>query len=527
MTTDQYGGLLNVGATGYFRLEKFGSRWMLVDPLGNPFFFLGVALVSSGTPGVDPSGKMYWDYAKVKYAGAPGSNVSATWASQTKAKLQKWGFNGLSWGTSLLATSFAATGHPAVAPLLPHFNEHTAFALHSMTNVGHLLSAPVKNLVGPLKITSFPDVFDPAFSTYGFTAMSTNIHGTIGFPAAEYQSPWVVGVITDELDELKGFGNRQTHPHLGWMTLATAPTQTTGTLFGVTYTYSDTTVYSKLALRDFLSTRYNASLSSLNLAWGSNYTSWDSAGGWGLGTGLLDENGKHTWMGSNLTLAGETPTMQKDLDDFLLLIAQKYFQVCHDAIRAVDTNHLIVGPDVVAGPDTRPQVLQAAAQYLDAFLVNPHHLADTVNPVADTYNQTGRPFIGASKVFLAEPDSPLAANPTTTPCCNASLNTTQAARGQAYTGYLQALLQLRGTDGVYPVIGYSWWALADNFAEKANYGLVTTKDNAYDAIEAVMATGVDANGFTTGGEIANYGDSLTAIRVANQGLLNSLTNWTG
>src|SRR5580704_6871782 len=124
-------------------------------------------------------------------------------------------------------------------------------------------------------------------------------------------------------------------------------------------------------------------------------------------------------MGDDHRLAGETTAMQQDMNDFLFQIAQKYFQVCHDAIRSVDTNHLILGPYPVAGPDTRPEVLKAAAPYLDAFLVNPHHLADTVNPVADTYNLTGKPFLGVSKVFLAEPDSPFAASPTTNPQANA------------------------------------------------------------------------------------------------------------
>jgi hypothetical protein len=518
--TDQYGGLLSMtspnGATGFFRVEKFGNRWMLVTPEGHGFWFLGVALVSSAIPGIDPAGESYADYIGVKYG------TAETWATQEKKRLLDWGFNALSWGASITATSFSIQGHLAVQPMMPHFNEHISFALHSMSNYGSFLRSPVKNILSPFDVSAFPDVFDPGFQEYAFWAMATNIHGTIGFPDAEYKSPWMIGYFTDESDELKGFGNQQTHPHLAWIVLATAPTLTVGNILHRPVTYSDSTVYSKLALRDFLKGRYNGDINALNKAWNSVYTTWSSAGGYGTGTGLLDENGKHPWMGDDHRLAGETTAMQQDMNDFLFQIAQKYFQVCHDAIRSVDTNHLILGPYPVAGPDTRPEVLKAAAPYLDAFLVNPHHLADTVNPVADTYNLTGKPFLGVSKVFLAEPDSPFAASPTTNPQANASLSTSQAARGEAYANYVQTLLQLKGSDGTYPVMGFSWWALADNFSDKANYGLVTTRDNAYDGQEAVIRYGVDPWSYPTGGEVANYGDSISVIQSANRSILNAL-----
>src|SRR5712672_2327742 len=375
---DQFGGLKPLlslkGGTGFFHLEKLGpqssGRWMLVTPEGHGFWFLGVALVSSATPGRDAAGKYYWDYARIKYGD------SATWASEEKKRLLAWGFNGLGWGASMFVLSYHSQGYTTVSPLIPHFNEHVSFALHSMMNAKEFLKSPVKNILASLHMNSFPDVYDPGFQRYAFWAMATNMHGTIGFPDAEYKSPWVIGIITDELDELKGFGNGQTHPHLGWMVLATAPAQATGTLFGKKLSYPDTTVYSKLALRDFLKGRYGGDINALDKAWASAYSTWGSDGGWGNGKGLLDENGAHRWMGNRFSLAQETVAMQQDLNDFLFQIAKKYFEICHDAIRSVDTDHLIIGPVVVGGPDTRPQVLLAAAQYLDILFVNPHHQTD-------------------------------------------------------------------------------------------------------------------------------------------------------
>jgi len=521
---DQFGGLKLISSrkvsTGFFHLEKFGpqssGRWMLVTPEGHGFWFLGVALVSSATPGRDAAGKYYWDYAKVKYGN------SVTWASEEKKRLLGWGFNGLGWGASMFVLSYHSQGYTTVSPLMPHFNEHVSFALHSMMNAKGFLKSPVKNILAPLRMYSFPDVYDPGFQQYAFGAMATNMRGTIGFPDAEYKSPWVIGIITDELDELKGFGNRQTHPHLAWMVLATASSQATGTLFGKKLSYPDTTVYSKLALRDFLKGRYGADINALDKAWASAYSTWDSDGGWGNGQGLLDENGAHRWMGNRFSLAKETVAMQQDLNDFLFQIAKKYFQICHDAIRSVDTDHLIIGPVVVGGPDTRPQVLLAAAQYLDILFVNPHHQTDKANPVADAYNLTGRPLLVGSKVFLALPDSPLAANPTTDPSANASLSNTQAERGRAYAIYLRTLLDLRGEDGFSPVLGFEWWALADNLAEKANYGLLTNRGNAYDGKECVVRAGTDAEGRPIGGEVKDYGDAISAIKNANRDVLRVL-----
>jgi hypothetical protein len=48
---DQYGGLTALPspnpATGFFRIEKIGNRWVLVDPDNNAFIFFGVATVTT------------------------------------------------------------------------------------------------------------------------------------------------------------------------------------------------------------------------------------------------------------------------------------------------------------------------------------------------------------------------------------------------------------------------------------------------------------------------------------------------
>jgi len=320
---DQYGGLTALPspnpATGFFRIEKIGNRWVLVDPDNNAYFSLGVAVVSS-TPGQDPDGRTYGDYTSAKYGGS-----SSVWASQTKLRMLSWGFNALGMFESSYVRSYGSFGRQPNPPLMPHFNLHVGFAKKSLANDPPLVSEPVKNFLwdGQNAFAIFPDVFDPKFRAFAFAAVTQNINSTTGGLATELTSPWVLGYVTDETDDLRGFGAVAVHRHIGWAAVAAMPTQTTAQVRYRTVTYSDTTVYTKLALRDFLKARYNNDLSALNAAWNSTYTSWESAGGWGQGTGLLDEKGTHPWMGDRTTLGGETLSMQTDLNDFLFQIARR------------------------------------------------------------------------------------------------------------------------------------------------------------------------------------------------------------
>jgi hypothetical protein len=45
--------------------------------------------------------------------------------------------------------------------------------------------------------------------------------------------------------------------------------------------------------QSFLEKEYDNNIAALNASWGSNYTSFCDAGGFGSGTGVLDEDGRH------------------------------------------------------------------------------------------------------------------------------------------------------------------------------------------------------------------------------------------
>jgi len=92
---DTYGGLRTrrVKATGFFRTEKIGDRWWLVDPNGGLFIHKGVSSVRTiPTPG-----------ARAALEGRFGTETA--WASATLAMLRDCGFNGLgAWSdTGLLS----------------------------------------------------------------------------------------------------------------------------------------------------------------------------------------------------------------------------------------------------------------------------------------------------------------------------------------------------------------------------------------------------------------------------------------
>src|SRR5688572_3464338 len=90
------------------------------------------------------------------------------------------------------------------------------------------------------------------------------------------------------------------HPHVGWIAAALPPTRSaSGSRWGVSY--ADSTVFAKQALKTMLETKYTT-IAAMNASWGSNYTSFGSAGGWPKrttgGTGFLDEDGSSAWLGS-------------------------------------------------------------------------------------------------------------------------------------------------------------------------------------------------------------------------------------
>ena len=99
---------------------------------------------------------------------------------------------------------------------------------------------------------------------------------------------------------------------------------------------------------------------------------------------------------------------------------------------------------------------------------------------------------------------------------------TQEDRARDMIRHYQALVNLRGDDGRYFVIGLEHWCLYDpaisNWGDNENFGLATLQDNAYDGTEARRAPGKDACGYAVGGEEADYGNLLGGLSRFLRGL---------
>lgn len=497
-----------------FRLHRAADRWLFVTPAGHAFWMLGVFDVNLSTSEYLP-GRSYRNNILKKYS------AETAWGRQMARRLRAWGFNVLAEYSSSYCLPLALYGRPANPTALP-FMAMIRPSFFSLSNRWGLASGAVKNIVAatdPAVYTGWrraalPDVYDPQFAAYAL-AEALRLSGHLGV------SDFQLGITTDDAEDLFGFGPgpaipaARIHPHIGWLVLAANPLIAADPAQGMQY--SDPRLHSKYALRDWLRRRYGT-LARLNRAWGSRYASFDHAGGWPHGRGLLDESGRNPWFGADYKrLATATPALRADLDRFLFYFARQYFQSVCGACRRAFPGKLLFGPATLNAWNglTRAPILRAAGQYVDVLQAN----ADSAELLNATLAAAGERPLVTWTGMAANADSDLAnfMPPPGTP-----LYTTQAARGAAYLHSLRRASALTSASGLRPIAGTKFWALVDSWPEKTNWGLVTFLDNAYDGREAVRPAGRDSWGYPTGGEARDYGNSLSAIQRANRDLASRL-----
>ncbi|HEV2178534.1 MAG TPA: hypothetical protein VGW33_15215 [Terriglobia bacterium] len=247
-------------------------------------------------------------------------------------------------------------------------------------------------------------------------------------------------------------------------------------------------------------------------------------GGWphGMtgGTGLLDEDGTNPWFPSDFHLPdllnSNPPRVDLDLDNFAGHLAHQYFSTLQAAVKAKLPHHLVFSQNFLGAYD-RPVILQQAGQYLDALIFED---VDDSAQLVTAYGIANKPAFLEER-FIANPDSAFAAY-----ACDSTDNpafacqTTQQARGQAYTAQLALDLGLRGTDGFGFLIGWDYWEMTDKSSERQNFGLWSALDNAYNGAEDLSgsqpcAPEVTLPGYVCGLELQNHGDYLSAVAAAN------------
>jgi hypothetical protein len=360
--------------------------------------------------------------------------------------------------------------------------------------------------------------------------------------------------------------------HPAWVTLTTAPTQSTTAgkfkdwLGGGSY--SNHEVYSKVQLANDLVNRYlctgsgapvaccsnsrtgscsvdpaaasyvgpgglTTATSALNGAWGSNYTTLSTSdpnctnnlasclqngtySSWGTGSGLLDENGAHSWVNA------QTTAMQADMSAFLTHYLDRYFGVMTSAYHTAAPGILLQMILGSFGTPPRKEVLTEASKYLDLPQLSGAPPCPTCTDTQARIDFAAR-YLGDKpwmtwQGFFANPDSAESGN-----VVSNNIAATQAARGNAYKQMVASLVNAKDSStGTYHAVGFYWWGMYDMDNEGLNWGLITPHDNPYDGKSAVIAKGVDQWGYSTGGETANYGDFLDNVTSANNGAISSM-----
>ena len=344
---DTYGGLTathgSKPATGYFHMEKQSGRWKLVSPAGNNFYLLSVF---NANESFIETGIMQQRY----------NNDRELWATHRGERMLSWGFNTLGEYTCErglpVGTWGSKSGNPVKLPFILFFSV-ASDALHHTSDIG--LAEPIKQIINGIPSSTYPcgpnycgegvlDVFDPKWAQAyaGDIAYYESTIFTGGFATI----PWIVGITTEDADffwPLKGLGSGQYgwYPNTAWL-VAVTNFQQSG--------FKDAKLYSKYAWVAYLQQKY-VTIANLNAAWGSSYTTFGDSGGFGTGTGVLDEDGRHTkWMGTDpYTLKGETAALQADMNAFLYQYVFQMESVAVKALRSYDRNHLIFAPSALGG----------------------------------------------------------------------------------------------------------------------------------------------------------------------------------
>jgi hypothetical protein len=620
-------------ATGYFHAEKTDGRWSLCTPQGHSFFVIGIdAVFPSQSAGND--GQSHYQKVVAKYGDA-----DAYWAEATARRIQHWGFNALgTYASRYVEPTYldrkypkdvhGLRSHPTKLPFITLVRP----AYYAMKNEHGYLSEAVKNLTygtsafytGYTPLGGIPDYFDNKLDMWLGTDLANEGYWT-ELRKSLYLN-YLIGIACEDSDQTYGFGASDqfptvpspgyNNPHLGWIIATVAPTQTANGSAHVLY--ADTAVHTKLAWRDLVKAKYGT-IAALNSAWGSHYSTFDSAGtpvmneyvgtgdgrtttfpyhfsllrparfsvqfkldskivagdtnrdprdvsqqagkegqifgseiegyidygsgftvltftrapspgaritvdyvqnGWGIGSGLLDEDGRREhqkWMGSDFrSLSDSTPQVRSDLSALLRTVSGHFFNTCRTGIKAAFPNALYLGPDTLGsyGVPPRPEVLQSASEYIDVLLLSgTGALHGNVLDYVEKYSGD-KPII-ETNFRAANPDSEFASYRMDSGVPGFK---TQRDRGSDYGQALARVREAATSTGSHPYVGLLWWQYADNWGEKLNWGLVTRFDNAYDGHEDVrqhVNCSEPLPNLACGGEHNDYGDVISAVRKAN------------
>ncbi|MCL6457218.1 MAG: S-layer homology domain-containing protein, partial [Gorillibacterium sp.] len=438
---DAYGGLPNskekygLEANGFFHTQKLDGKSVMVDPLGNLYFSLGVNGIGyvgetytqvAGreyayewlptyeeggeyeTAYLDPNGNNFSFYVanRIRKTGEPFDQEAFYYESVDQIK--KWGFTGEgAWSTENYGR---AINFPSVAWL-------------------SLPDAPIPG-------SGLYDIFKPGLAAN----MSTAFAGL----AARKDDQTLIGYM---------FGNELPFDQIKSKIPAAKASE----------------VGSKQRLVDMLKLKYNGDIAAFNAAWVKSAASFDE---------LYEQS-----------LTVTTDAAVKDMDDYTQLYLDAYYGMIATAFREWDPNHMIIGDRWLAGvmndDKLRGYLATAAGKYLDVLTYNYYTYDLNLDRLKTMYEQSGGKPMIFSEFHYGEPTQGLT--------FAARLAADEHEKGLMYRNYVE-----KAAASGY-VVGTDWFAYLDQAptgrwfqglsGEAGAIGLLNVADHPYkDFLSSVMET---------------------------------------
>ncbi|MGD0059713.1 MAG: agarase [Verrucomicrobiia bacterium] len=417
----------------FFHAVQVDGRWWLVDPDGHHFISKGVTTVQFAQDTIQGTNvSPYRETNKVKYG-----NPTA-WRKAVAQRLIGWGFNTLgAWSDSAVAEITVSNRHLAYAPIV---DLGAGFVGQKQKGQAWLHGI-------------FPDAFDPDFETF-----------------ARQRAREVCTPLTGDVRVLGWFTDNE----LRWGPDWRGPDELL-TMF----LDEPANVPGKKAAVSLLQERYH-DVSKFNAVWNTKFTTWeDVLNATSIAPPVVRpavyKQNEETERQAN-EADPKRAAFVADCDAFLARLADRYFRVTDEAIKAADPNHMNFGARFAYFP---PQpVVAAAAKYVDVVSFNCYQ----PNPRAtvERYAAFGKPLIIGEFSFRSE-DSGLPNSRGAGPKVK-----TQTERAAAFRNYVTQALQNPN------LVGYHWFEHCDEpkegrfDGENSNYGVVNIHDDVYTELTQTM-----------------------------------------
>ena len=471
MTLDRFGGIAGVGArlglkgTGFFRTARVTvggrTRWLMLDPLGNPFFHMGVCCFALGDDSTEVAGRedrFTWLPEKTDatydaaWQDAPGTwwhtrafsfyraNVIRKYGSfdmnthVTRAigRVRQIGFNSIGAFTSA-QPSAAAADFPTVL----------------MLDVG-----------SPRALGQVRGMFDP-FDAESVSAVENALKGV----AAAKDDPLVIGYF---------LANEQAFEDVPEAVPAL-----------------DASYAAKQKFVDYLRERYG-SIGAFNSAWGVSAASFDALAG--------------------TALKVNTDAARADAEAFAGRLADAYYDLVCTTFRKYDGNHLLLGSRWQPKTADREWLCRAAGRHLDVVSVNYYTAAPDPEFVGRVYEWSGgRPQMWSEFFYTSTTESNCASFGYDFP--------TQRERGEAYSNYLHVATSLDCVTGI------EWFTLVDQAAtgryfegpsgERSNSGIFNVADRPYaDLVTSMLGAHLETYGRLLGSDATSAAEEVPQLTLS-------------